>query len=93
MHAITFFIAIVGAGRQSKSTHTTHIDTTTTGDEITGRLGVRIRQSPSRVLEDKEAIAHSSASEEGRKVRRLALAAVLEGPRCQKDPQRKGSRC
>ena len=38
MHAITFFVAIVGAGRQSKSTHTTHIDT---ADDITGHLGVQ----------------------------------------------------
>ena len=84
MHTITSLIATVGAGRQSKSTHTIHIDT---ADEITGRLGVQstedtpVAQSPVQeinVLEDNEAIAHSSASEEGRKVRRLALPAVLK---------------
>ena len=83
MYAITSLIAIFGAGRQSKPTHTTHIDT---ADVITG-LGTQftedtpVAQSPVqeiKVADDKEAIAHSSASKKGRKVRRLGLPAVLK---------------
>ena len=88
MHTITSFIATFGAGRQSKPTHTTHIDT---ADAITGLPGV---QSPEdimmpvalrslvrqiiKVLEDKEAIAHPVESEEGCKVGRLALPSILQ---------------
>ena len=81
MHTITSLIATFGAGRQSRSTH---IDT---ADVITGHLGVQstedmpVAQLPVQeinVPKDKEAIAHSFASEEGRKVRRLALPAVLK---------------
>ena len=82
MHAtITSFIAIVGAGRQSKSTHTTHIDF---ADALIGLPDVQfaedipVAQSPVQkplVLEDKE-VGHSSAS--GRKERRLALLAILK---------------
>ena len=82
MHAITSLIAIFGAGRQSKPTHTTHIDT---ADAITGLPGVRspedimipvalksLVQGIIKVLEDKEAIAHPVASEERCKVGRPA---------------------
>ena len=74
LHAITSLIAIFGAGRQSKSTHTTHIDTT---DAITGLPGVRCPEDTTmpvalqslvqeiKALEDKEAIARPVASEEG----------------------------
>jgi hypothetical protein len=85
MHAITSLIAIFGAGRQSKPTHTTHIDT---ADAITGLPGVRspedimmpvaLRSLVLKVLEDKEAIAHPVASEEGSKVGQLALPSILK---------------
>jgi hypothetical protein len=88
MHAITSLIAIFGAGRQSKPTHTTHIDN---ADAITGLPGVRspedimmpvalqsLVQKIIKVLEDKEAIAHPAASEEGCKVGRLALPSILK---------------
>ena len=81
MHTITSFIAIVGAGRQSKPTHTTHIDT---ADAITGLPGVQspkdimmpvalqsLVQKTVKVLEDKEAIAHPE-------VGRLALSSILK---------------
>jgi hypothetical protein len=82
MHAITSLIAIFGAGRQSKSTHTTRINT---ADAVTGPFvqftkDTPVAQSPvqeTKALEDKEAIAHSLASEEGGRVRRLALPSVL----------------
>ena len=76
---------IVGAGRQSKPTHTTHIDA---ADAITGP-GVQftedtpVARSPVleiKVLEDKETIAHSSGSCASRGPQEV------EGPRCQKDP-------
>ena len=82
MHTITSFIAIAGAGRQSKPIHTTHIDS---ADAITGLLDVQfaedmpVAQSPVQkisVLDEKEAIAYSSAS--GRKERRLVLLAILK---------------
>ena len=88
MHAITSLIAIFGAGRQSKPTHTTHIDT---ADAITGLPGVRspedimipvalksLVQGIIKVLEDKEAIAHPVASEEGCKVGRPAPPSILK---------------
>jgi hypothetical protein len=88
MHAITSLIAIFGAGRQSKSTHTTHIDT---ADAITGLPGVgcpedimmpvalqSLVQSLVQEIKDKEAIAHPVASEEGRKVGWPALPSVLK---------------
>ena len=89
MHtAITSFIAIVGAGRQSKSTHTTHIDT---ADAITGLPAAQrpedimlpvacqsLVQSLVQKIKDKEAIAHHVASAEGRKVGRLALPSILK---------------
>jgi hypothetical protein len=85
MHAITSLIAIFGAGRQSKPTHTTHIDT---ADAITGLPGVRspedimmpvaLRSLVLKVLEDKEAIAHPVASKEGSKVGQLALPSILK---------------
>ena len=73
MHAITSLIATVGADRQSKPTHTTHIDI---ADAITGlsvqftedTLVAQSRVQEIKVLEDKE----------GRKVRRPALPAVLK---------------
>jgi hypothetical protein len=81
MHTITSFIAIIGAGRQSKATHTTHIDP---ANAITGLLDVQaedmpVAQSPVQktpVLDEKEAVAYSSAS--GRKERRLVLPAILK---------------
>ena len=78
MHAITSLIAIVGAGRQSKSTH---IDT---ADAITGLLGVQltedtpVAQSPVQKIQVLEDNTHSLTSEEGRKVRRFALPAILK---------------
>ena len=83
MHTtITSFIAIIGAGRQSKSVHTTHIDF---ADALKGLPDVQftedipVAQSPVQktlVLEDKGAIGHSSVSR--RKERRLALLAILK---------------
>ena len=78
MHAITSLIAIFGAGRQS-----THINI---ADAITGPFvqfteDTPVAQSPvqeTKVLEGKEAIAHSLAPEKGRKVRRLALPSILQ---------------
>ena len=85
MHTtITSFIAIVGAGRQSKSIHTTHTTHIDFADALTGLLDVQfaedmpVAQSPVQkplVLEDKE-VGHYSAS--GRKERRLALLAILQ---------------
>ena len=85
MHAITSLIAIFGAGRQSKPTHTTHIDT---ADAITGLPGVRspedimmpaaLQSLVLKVLEDKEAIAHPVASAERCKVGRLALPSIYK---------------
>jgi hypothetical protein len=85
MHAVTSLIAIFGAGRQSKPTHTTHIDT---ADAITGLPGVRspedimmpvaLQSLVLKVLEDKEAIAHPVASKEGSKVGQLALPSILK---------------
>ena len=87
MHAITSLVAIFGAGRQSKSTHTTHIDTT---DAIIGLPGVECPEDimmpvalhslvqEIKALEDKEAIAHPVASEEGHKVGWPALPSVLK---------------
>jgi hypothetical protein len=68
-----------------QTTHTTHIDT---ADAITGLPGVRspedimmpvaLQSLVLKVLEDKEAIAHPVASEEGCKVGRLALPSILK---------------
>ena len=86
MHTtITSFIAIVGAGRQSKSIHTTHTTHIDFADALTGLPDVQfvedipVAQSPVQkplALEDEEAIRRSSAS--GRKERRLALLAILK---------------
>ena len=85
MHTtITSFIAIVGAGRQSKSIHTTQTTHIDLADALTGLPDVfaediPVAQSPVQktlVLEDKAAIGHSSAS--GPKERRLALLAILK---------------
>ena len=88
MHAITSLIATFGAGRQSKPTHAIHIDT---ADAITGLPGVQspedimmlvalqsLVQQISKVLEDKEAIAHPVKSEEGCKVGRFSLPSILK---------------
>ena len=67
---LTSFIAIVGAGRQSKSIHTTHTTHIDFADALTGLPDVQfakdmpVAQSPVQkplVLEDKE-VGHSSAS-------------------------------
>ncbi|KAF8344591.1 hypothetical protein F5887DRAFT_1159444 [Amanita rubescens] len=60
MHAITSFIATIGAGRQSKHTPSLNIDA---ADAITGLLHVQVAQSS--VLEEKETRDHPSASKDG----------------------------
>jgi hypothetical protein len=82
MHTtITSFIAIVGAGRQSKSIHTTHTTHIDLADALTGLPDVfaediPVAQSPVQKPLVLEAIGHSSASR--RKERRLALLAILK---------------
>jgi hypothetical protein len=78
MHAIISLITIFGAGRQTKPTHTTHIDT---ADAITGLPGVRSPEDimmPVALQSLVKAIAHPVASEEGCKVGRLALPSILK---------------
>jgi hypothetical protein len=75
MHAITSFIATIGAGRQSKHTPSLNIDA---ADAITGLLHVQVAKdmpvAQSPVLEEKETQDRPSTSKDGW----LATAALFK---------------